>query len=41
MEYGKWLTEYGTERLAKAIKQVKEDTITPQIQEENYNRQLK
>ncbi len=41
MEYGKWLTESGTERLAKAIKQVKEDTITPQIQEENYSRQLK
>ena len=41
MEYGKWLTEYGVARLAKAIKQVKDDTVTPKVQEENYNRQLK
>ena len=41
MEYGKWLVETGVTRLAKGVKQVKEDTITPRVQEENYNRQLK
>jgi creatinine amidohydrolase len=41
LEYGKWLDEYGIGRLARAIKQVKDDTITPKVQEENYNRQLK
>jgi hypothetical protein len=40
-EYGKWLMERAPARIADAVKRVKEDTITPRVQEENYSRQLK
>lgn len=41
VEYGKWLTEHSVARLARAVKQVKDDTITRRVQDENYKRQLK
>lgn len=40
-EEGKVLVEHSTATLAKAIRDVKNDQVTPKIQEENYNRQRK
>ena len=40
-EEGKVLIEHSTAMLAKAIRNVKNDQMTPKIQEENYSRQLK
>ncbi len=41
VEEGKFLIEHSTAALVKVIKEVKDDQITPKIQQENYNRQLK
>lgn len=40
-EEGKILLEYGIERLARVVRNVKNDQVTPKIQQENYDRQLK
>jgi creatinine amidohydrolase len=40
-EEGKVLVDHATTMLVKALREVKDDQVTPKIQEENYNRQLK
>jgi len=40
-EEGKVLVDHATTMLVKAVREVKDDQVTPKIQEENYNRQLK
>jgi creatinine amidohydrolase len=40
-EEGKVLVEHGIQALAKVVKEVKNDEVTPRIQKENYDRQLK
>src|SRR5215469_3117295 len=41
VEEGKMLVDHATTMLVKALREVKDDQITPKIQEENYSRQLK
>jgi len=41
VEEGKMLVDHATTMLVKALREVKDDQVTPKIQEENYNRQLK
>jgi creatinine amidohydrolase len=41
VEEGKMLVEHSVSALAKAVRNVKNDQVTPKIQQENYNRQLK
>ncbi len=40
-EFGRFLNEYGVDLLAKTIRQIKEDQVTPKVQQENFDRQLK
>jgi creatinine amidohydrolase len=40
-EEGKVLVEHSIRALAKVVHEVKNDDITPRIQKENYDRQLK
>src|SRR5713226_4061848 len=40
-EEGRFLIAHATEALVKALREIKNDRVTPKIQEENYNRQLK
>jgi creatinine amidohydrolase len=40
-EEGTLLVDHATTMLVKALREVKDDQVTPKIQEENYNRQLK
>jgi len=41
VEEGKFLVEHRIQALAKAVRDVKNDEVTPRIQKENYDRQLK
>jgi len=41
VEEGKMLIEHRIQALAKAVRDVKNDDVTPRIQKENYDRQLK
>ena len=41
VEEGKFSNEHITQQLVQAVRNVKRDTITPAIQKENYDRQLK
>jgi len=41
VEEGKFLVEHRIQALAKALRDVKNDDVTPRIQKENYDRQLK
>jgi creatinine amidohydrolase len=41
VEEGKLLVDHATTMLVKALREVKDDQVTPKIQQENYNRQLK
>ena len=41
VEEGKFSNEHITKMLVQAIRNVKNDTITPAIQKENFDRQLK
>ena len=41
LELAQWWTDWQTQKLAEALKKVKDDSATPAIQEENYRRQLK
>ncbi len=40
-EEGKFLLEHSIQALAKVVREVKGDDVTPRIQKENYDRQLK
>ena len=41
MEEGQFLVEHSIQALAKVVREVKNDDVTPRIQKENYDRQLK
>jgi creatinine amidohydrolase len=41
VELGRWWNDSQTKKLAEALRKVKDDSVAPQVQEENYRRQLK
>ncbi|HEV2444290.1 MAG TPA: creatininase family protein, partial [Candidatus Sulfopaludibacter sp.] len=41
VEEGQFLVEHSIQALAKVVREVKNDDVTPRIQKENYDRQLK
>ncbi len=41
LELGSWWNDWQTQKLAESLRKVKEDSATPQVQEENFQRQLK